>query len=168
MQVTVQTTTIPNYQRGGATATIRVYATENFFSEGVEYQAGLGYFYKEVPCTVSGSTVSVPPFTLASTTDSTVDTAKYVALLYDSTGSRVTTLMSGQEFGVPPITPTEWEDLAVYNQAVRRRLGDTYYNSNQIAILLADLASGSAIYGVDGGTASSIYLAGQTLSGGGA
>jgi hypothetical protein len=165
MQVTVDTTTIPNYQRGGTTATVRVYVTEAFFSDGLEYPAG---FYKEVDCTVSGTTVSVPPFTLTSTTDSTVDTARYLAVLFDSAGSKVTTLMNGLEFMVPPIADTTWENLAIYTQAVRRRLPDTFYDSNQIDALLYELSSGSAIFGVDGGTASSVYLAGQTLNGGGA
>lgn len=168
MQITVETTTIPNYQRGGATATIRIYVTEPFFSEGVEYVSGLGYFYKEIDCTVSGTTVTVPPFTLPSTTDSTVDTAKFTAVLFDSSGARVQSLMSGIEFSVPPVTPTDWESLMVYNQQVRRRQLDGYYTAAQIQVLLAELASGSAIYGIDGGTASSIYLAGQVLNGGGA
>jgi hypothetical protein len=167
MQITVQTTTIPNYQRSGSTATIRIYATENFFSEGLEYIAGQGYFYKEVDCTVSGNVVTVPPFTLASTTDSTVDTAKYRAVLLDAAGTRVSVLMGGLEFSVPPVDPTTWEDLMVYNQAVRRRMPDTFYDANQITTLLADLASGSAIYGIDGGAPSSVYLAGQVLNGGG-
>lgn len=168
MQVTVSTTTIPNYQKPGSTATIRIYATEDFFSEGLEYLSGAGYFYKEISCSVNSDTVSVPPFTIASTTDSTVDTARYTAVLHDAAGGRVRTLMSGLEFSVPPTTPTTWEDIAVYNQAIRRRVPDSFYSSAQVDLLLEDLASGSAIYGVDGGTASSIYLAGQTLNGGGA
>ena len=137
MNVTVQSTTIPNYQRGGSTASIRIYCDSSFFAGGLEYVPGLGYFYKSVACTVSGTTITVPSFTLQSTTDSSNDAAKYIAVLYDDTGARVATLMGGIEFSVPPDTPITWSELMVYNQAVVRQMPDTYYTADQTAYLLS-------------------------------
>lgn len=144
--VNVQTTVIPNYQAGGSTATIRIYATEDFFNGGTQYVGGLGYFYQEIPCTVSGTNVTVPAFNLASTTDSNIDTAKYIAFLYSSLGTKVTMLMGGMEFAVPPTNlSTTWQDIALFNEAPIRRMDDSYYTSHQVDMLLETLDFGQEV-----------------------
>lgn len=174
MLVTISATTVPNYQRGGDTAELRIYATDDFFQDGIEYVSGLGYFYKSVTCPVVGTSVTIPSFTLQSTVDSLVDTARYTTILFDYLGNKVAVLMNGMEFGVPPTTPTTWEDLRIYAAAPRRRLTDSYYTANQIDARLDELeeqiedlptsdvvtpedynAVGDMIYGMDGSVSSS-------------
>jgi hypothetical protein len=72
-----------------------------------------------------------------------VDTAKYIAFLFDANGRKVTTLMGGDEFSVYPndTTPT-WEDIMLRNQAPRRKLPDTYYTASQVDSILSDAGVG--------------------------
>lgn len=136
MQITIGATTIPNYQAGGSVASLRIYTNDSFFGGGMEYVAGQGYFYQEIACTVAANVVTIPSFVLESTTDSNNDTATYTAVLFDHNGTKVTTLMSGAEFSVPPVTPTSWTALMIYNQAVVRKMTDDYYTANQVQALL--------------------------------
>ena len=71
---------------GGSTAPLRIYATKTFVtSDGTTIIGGTtSGFYKTITCTVSGSTVTCPQFTIDSTTDSSLPTVKYVADLYSN------------------------------------------------------------------------------------
>jgi hypothetical protein len=101
--ITVSQLVQPNYQGGGSTATLRIYADKEFVaSDNVRVfkgTVGTRVWYKSVSCTVSGTTLTIPQFTIDSTTNSSVPTATYTFVLYDSSGRLVETLFN--KFQVP-------------------------------------------------------------------
>jgi hypothetical protein len=135
MIVTINSFTIPDYQSLGAVATIRAYATKNFFgASGVEHIAGVAgsvFFYKLVACTVAANVVTVPAFTLESTTDSSEDSAQYILALYDANNNLVAILNNGRPFYVPPTTPANLSDLSAYTHAPRRTRPDQAFSTDQ-------------------------------------
>jgi hypothetical protein len=94
MDVTIAAFEVDNWQYGGAAATLRLYydtefedSTGQIVMPGV---AGSASFFQSVACTVNTSTkvLTVPSFTLPSTTDGRPAGAKVRAVFFDSKGTR--------------------------------------------------------------------------------
>jgi hypothetical protein len=145
--ITLETFTVPNYHGGGSTATLKLFATRTFRdSLGYEHagqREGLGYFYKSIACTVSGTTLTVPQSTIVSTVDSSDDTVKFQGVFYNSKGTKIMDLNGGRPFSVPIITPTSWQQIATSNEAIIRRAKDEVYTKQQVDALIADQAEGA-------------------------
>lgn len=76
-----------------STATLRIYSNVTFTAaDGSIVMAGTpgtGAFYKSVTCTISAGVITIPSFTLTSTTDSVDNqTALYTAVFFDAKGVR--------------------------------------------------------------------------------
>jgi hypothetical protein len=86
--ITVSTFDIPNWQLGGSACTLRILSNQSFrTSAGSQINRSTkDVFYQSVACTISGTVVSVPSFTIDSTTDASDPNATYNAALYDSNG----------------------------------------------------------------------------------
>ena len=90
----------PNWNYGGSEAYLRIYASQSFYeaSTGQFIAQGqvsdINSFCQEYTCTVSGTTVTLPDVTLATTIDSSVPTATYTAVLYDSNNVARFTMLS--------------------------------------------------------------------------
>lgn len=93
--ITITTTTVPNWQRGGTTCTLRIAANVDFLtSDGTPILSGHidhGVFYQIVSCTISGTTVTIPEFDIDSTTDSSDPNATYTAVFFDENDARADT-----------------------------------------------------------------------------
>lgn len=147
MQVSIAGTTLFNYQGSETAAVLKVYATQNFFGGLVEYvggPVGNAYFCKSVNCTIAGGQVTIPQVDLESTTDSSSPQARYIALLYTPLGTLITGLLAGEEFAVPPETPTTWSALEAYNAARRVQMQDGFYTAQQVDARLAELTGAAA------------------------
>lgn len=92
--VIIQTQQIPEWQFGGTTATLRIYASAAFYEatsgEYIPYGqvTNLNSCCQEIACTVSGTVLTIPEVTLATTTDSTVPNVTYSAILYSENNQR--------------------------------------------------------------------------------
>lgn len=96
----------PEWPYGGSTATLRIYSSQNFYSEpeGVEITAGQvgssGWAY-EYECTVNGDgNLVIPQVSLYATLDASPGTAKYTAVFFDSAGRKRNTKLS--QFWISP------------------------------------------------------------------
>lgn len=101
---------------GGTTATLRIVANQSFYtSDGIPILQGT---VKTVNCTVAGTVITIPSFTIDSTTDSTVQTGTYTAVFFDHTGVRRMAMLS--QFQVPTSlgVSISWENLTTYNRGV--------------------------------------------------
>ena len=94
IDVTVAGLSVEGYGYGGATATVRFYASQTFTASDGSIVVGgtVGSttgFYKSITCSVSGTTLTCPSVALKSTTDALegADTT-YTAVLFDSRGTR--------------------------------------------------------------------------------
>jgi hypothetical protein len=92
------------YQYGGSTATLRVYVNKSFIaSDGtIVPQGAVGGtgFYKEVACTITDDTLTIPSFVLPSTMDALDDqTSSYTFVLYDSKRAKRDTLFASVRGG---------------------------------------------------------------------
>jgi hypothetical protein len=142
--VTVAGRDVPNWTYGGPTATLKIYASQNFFaSDGTPIlggAAGGAGFYKSVSCTVAGTTLTIASFTIDSTTDSTAPLATYTAVLFDSKGTRRETLLAG--FKVPAAAPsTTWRSLQLALGAPVRPPDNQFYTTTQTDARIADAVS---------------------------
>jgi len=139
--ITISSQTVPNIRWGGTTATLRIYSSQNFIaSDGTPVLSGTvgtTNIYQSVSCTISGSTLTVPSFTLQSTLDGANRTdARYTAVFYDSHGSQKSILLGN--FYVPSTpTTTTWSELAVTNASQPKPFGDTYSTTAQVQALIA-------------------------------
>ena len=156
-------TLTPNWNYSGASATLRVFASESFY----EYTTGefiaqgrtsdINSFCQEITCVVSGTTVTIPEITLATTTDSSTPTATYTIILYDS--SNVPRYTMASQWFVDPyffqiqpqssVVVTEAGTTAVNGVYTYRGInnGKPYYNldgSNTSTTLAVIVWSGSA------------------------
>ena len=88
--LTLQQQQLPDWQQGGTSATLRIFSSAQFYESTtgllvpVGIQNNLQSCYQSIPCTVSGTVVTIPEVTLATTVDSTVPQALYTALLYNA------------------------------------------------------------------------------------
>jgi len=146
MQLTIPTFPIPNWQKGGASVTLRIYADVTFkSSDDVIIQRGdprgAGNWYKEVACSVSGTTITVPEFTIDSTTDSSDRNATYTGVLFDANGVRRDTFFGA--FRIPHNfgASVEWQAIYSYNAAVRSILPYAYPNTDQVVDIVESMLS---------------------------
>lgn len=121
--ISISTFQIPDWQHGGSTAKLRLYASKSFTdSLGVPHLAGTvgsrNGFYQEVNLTISGTTVTVPTFTTYSTTDARPggETTSITGVLFDSKGAKREILFSGWRIPETPAAMT-WATLETFNQA---------------------------------------------------
>jgi hypothetical protein len=121
MQITIGSTTISDYQKGGATATLHILSDQDFLtSDGVNVArnyARTQTYYRSVSCTVSGTTVTIPAYVLDSTTDSNVPNGTYTALLYDSNGKRDRAFYSGYKIPTAFGSSASWIQISAYNSS---------------------------------------------------
>lgn len=142
--VSTQTFTLPLWNHGGTTGKLRIFASQPF------YEAATGAFIPQgqvtnirsacavYDTTVSGTVMTIPEVTLATTTDSTVPNAVYTALVYDQNDVPQYTLLSQffldvQYFQSPPQSSVLVTDAGTTaaNQLYTYRgqqAGDPYYN----------------------------------------
>jgi hypothetical protein len=138
--ITVSATTITGYNYGGSTATLRFYAAQTFTaSDGTTVPGGAvggDGFYKSVACTVASTTLSIPQFTIASTTDSLdLPNVTYTAVLFDSKGVKRDTLLAGFRVPISLGVSITWAQLRTYNAAVPRPNNPTYWSADQVGAL---------------------------------
>lgn len=131
-QITIQTDQ-PGlaWRYGGTAATLRVYVNQTIItSTGTTLLQGS---YKEVPCTVSGTVITIPSFTLDSTTDSNNLYATYTAIFYDYRNVKRNTLLA--EFRLDYDTmgaSVSWETIRDYITAPQV----TFFNYEAIITLI--------------------------------
>jgi hypothetical protein len=147
--ITIRTFTIPNYQGGGSTATLRIQANQTFLSsQGQMIMASQnGVFYKTVSCTVAANIITVPEFTIDSTTDSSVPSATYNGILYDSNGSRRIAFFSSYAIPTTFGATANWEQIENYNQTVHPPFLSGYPTTAQVQSLI-DAATDTEIIGI--------------------
>ncbi len=96
----------PRWSYGGSVAYLRIFASQQTYEATTGELICQGSptnpqsFCQQYTCTVSGTTVTLPEVTLATTTDSTVPNTTYTAILYDSQNQRRYTMLS--QFFVDP------------------------------------------------------------------
>lgn len=104
--LTLQNLTVNDWQYGGSTAYLYIWASQSFYEATTgEYiaQGQVGNTLSPcqiITCTVSSTTLTIPEVVLASTTDSTVPNATYTATLASASGRLVYPLL--QDFFVDP------------------------------------------------------------------
>jgi len=120
--ITIAAVTIPNWQGNATGIVLRLYANESFtaqsgsfYPRGVQCNpASLGTFFQAVTCSVVGGALTIPSFTLDSTTDSPDNPdASYSAVLWDSaSGKPVQSYGTFAAFALPAEpTPTTWSAI---------------------------------------------------------
>jgi hypothetical protein len=147
--ITVRTFTIPNYQGGGSTATLRIQVNQTFMSSAGQmiFASQNNVFYKSVNCTVASNVITVPEFTIDSTTDSSVPTASYNGILYDSNGARRMALFSSYSIPTTFGATANWEQIENYNQTVHPPFLSGYPTTAQVQSLI-DAATDTEIIGI--------------------
>lgn len=130
------TTVGPSTTYPGSTCTLRIYSNATFVaSDGQVVMAGTpgsGAFFKSVPCTIASGIISIPQFTLPSTTDALdVQTAKYTAIFYDSKGVKRDTYLA--DFPVPLSLGTSqtWGQIRLYKSGKQPMPDTTTYTRTQ-------------------------------------
>lgn len=125
----------------GSPATVRIYTNSTFVdSDGVLHIAqatGGPNFYQVLTCTVTGTAITVPSFTIASTTNSpTNPNATFSFIFYDKNGVRRDTFAS--PIKVPTIlgTTITWGSLLVYNSTHPNPPGPQYPDIQQVQALI--------------------------------
>lgn len=104
--LTLQTQEIPNWQYGGSTATLYIWASQPFYEQSTGEYVPQGQvnnvqnFCQAIECSVSGTVLTIPEVVLATTTDSTVPNATYTAIIATSSGALVYPLL--EQFFVDP------------------------------------------------------------------
>lgn len=138
--ITVDALTLQNWHYNNATVELRIDISEAFTaSDGQPVQPGN---YKSVTCTpdTTAKTLSIPSFTLYSTTDGEENqNATYRATFYDGTSvnQRIVDFANYLDFFLP-YNPTEttWGGIALINRVPRMRTYDfTAYILQTVALL---------------------------------
>jgi hypothetical protein len=123
--ITIASVVIPGWQGNTTGIQLRIYTNADFTaSTGTLYPktivpniktAGLGSFYQANPCTVSGTTLTLPAVTLDSTTDSPDNpNGTYSAVLFDSiSGKQIQDFGTFSAFSLSP-TPTSTTWAAIF------------------------------------------------------
>lgn len=146
IDVTVAAKTFPNYNYSGATAKLRIYASDRFTaSDGTIIGGGIAGattgFFSTVNCTVAANVLSCPPVTLKSTTDSTDNPAvTYTVVLFDAAGAK-RDLFPLSEFVLSHTLGaiTTWSDIANYNSAHPRARIKSAISVGDPAAMASDL-----------------------------
>lgn len=163
--ISARTITGFNYQLPLASTTVylRLYLEEAFItSAGEPLQASeidSKAWYKSVTCSVSATTLSIPEFTIDSTTNGLSYTGShYNAVFYDVNGRQLCYYDGFESFRVDSsTTPTTWALISSFN--TRRRIVDdnSVYTKSEVNYLLAQFVAGASSWGAITGT-----LANQT------
>lgn len=139
--ITISSDTQNNYQYSGSSATIRIYADQDFVTSDSEViQQGSprrnGTWYKTVACTVASNILTIGSFAIDSTTDSNNQRATYTAYLYDADGVRREVFLAG--FRVPHTagSPLTWAQIIAFN-AARATPYTTYFSADQMTAYIA-------------------------------
>lgn len=140
--VSISTFQIADYNYGGSTAKLRLYASQNWTdSAGNPYIGGshAGWF-QEISLSVSGTTITVPTFSTVSTLDAldypmtTID-----GVIYDHLNTRREVLFSG--WSIPTNTPTTWAQLQIFNLgSLLVQAPDFYLNRQETIDLINSIA----------------------------
>jgi hypothetical protein len=135
--VTVSSIVLPNWNYGGSTAKLRLFLQTGFVSSaGIPLQASApnsGQFYKDVTITITGTDASVASFTLDSTTDGLdIQSARYSAFFYNSSGQRLKSYEGFDNFAVGPSpTTVSWADIRTFNFALQPNRDFSAYTKAQ-------------------------------------
>jgi hypothetical protein len=145
--VTVSSMVVENWRYGGTTAKLRVYASDTFDQSGnfvVASRRGSGQWYKQIDCTISGTSLTIPSFSVYVTTTSSVPTAVYTFVWVDSRGAERDVFRS--EIAVPDSfgATITWSQLNTYNAGRPLPRNPTYLNSDQVAAMIATGGSSTA------------------------
>lgn len=140
-QITIATFDRDNWQIGGASATLRIYADVQFRTSDDDIiergdPRGGGNWYKEVACTIAGTTLTVPEFTIDSTTDSSNRNSTYTGVLFDSNGRRRDTLFGAYRIPHNLGSTVQWSAIYDYNAMVRSLLQYAYPNIDQVQTIV--------------------------------
>jgi len=119
--ISIASLTVPDWQGSASGVTLRIYNNDSFTTPGNTFhpksvvptpnRPTAGTFYKELTCTVSSGVLTIPSFTIDSTTDSTDNPgATYSAALWDSqSGTPIQTFGTFAVFSINPSpTSTTW------------------------------------------------------------
>lgn len=143
--IVVNSFTIPNYNGGGSTANIRIYADKSFLtSDGVRIfksKAGGSIWYKSVSCTVAGTVITVPQITIDSTTDSDNPDATYTGVIFDSSGIQRDYVFKHWSVPTSLGTPISFAQLVAHNSAAVLNTPGLTYTQEQIIAGFYPLAS---------------------------
>lgn len=121
------TTTYPTSPT--STATLRIYSNVTFTAaDGSIVMAGTpgtGAFYKSVTCTISSGVITIPAFTLPSTTDAVDNQAAlYTAVFYDAKGVKRDVFLADFPLPLSLGLNQTWAQIRVY-KAGKKPLPDT-------------------------------------------
>lgn len=137
---------------------LRIFASDPFWtSAGIAVPAGSpngGKFYKDITCSQSGTTVTIPTFALTATTDASAGTraSRFTFYWYTASGAQISTTPFLADAQVPPsivsisgCTPigtcATFADLALYNSPSPPLPTPTYPTTDQVsAMIIANLS----------------------------
>src|SRR5690348_7416070 len=137
--ITIPSQTVPNFQaRSSGPIFLRIFLNRAFVANNGTGVAGTplqpsspssNNYYLQLTCTLAGTTLTIPSFTIDSTTDGLdINTATYSAYFFDSTGAQIGVYAGFEQFRVPfPVvsasgcspagTCAAWADIRAYNFA---------------------------------------------------
>ncbi len=120
--INIASVNIPNWQGSLSNISLRIYANASFTASSgnivpktvLTNLPSLGTFYVSLPCSISGTELTIPATTLESTTDSPDNPdATFTAMLWDGASNKpIQTLGTVDHFAVPPSPAfTTWNAL---------------------------------------------------------
>jgi parallel beta-helix repeat protein len=155
-------------------AELRFYVSSPFRPLGKDYivqsgTPGSGAWYKRVAAsvlTVAGvNTLFIPQVVLDATTDSPTDnTAQYQAAFYTAAGAEIQRFDCFRQFGLPPITPTNWADVCTYNSSPINARNVNAYTQDQSDAMHPSCAQDQLAYYATTGRAQKCLSLGSNLS----
>jgi hypothetical protein len=148
--ITVTSASIPNWQYGGTTARVRIFSNQKFITSDsqliMQSLPTSNAWYKEINCTVSSNTLTIPQTVLDSTTDSSNPAATYIAYIYDYNNVRRDTWISNFRVPTSAGTTVSWAQILLYNQNAANPPPPGYYTNDQVNVLIAAaIASGGSL-----------------------
>lgn len=151
--ITIQSQQIPDFRFTGANLTLRIFLNDKGFitSDGFPKQPGSpanGRWYKEVACSLAGSTLTIASFTIDSTIDGLdTNTATYSAWFYSGNTQlqayagfdrfRVPNVIASSSGCAPSGTCATWADLRSYNFARVLVMDNSTYVKSEIDAKIA-------------------------------
>lgn len=119
-----------------ATATLRIYSSITFTaSDGTVVMAGTpgsGAFFKSVTCTITGGVITIPAFTLLSTTDAVDNSnARYTAIFFDSKGVKRDTYLADFPLPISLGSTITWGQIRVYKAGTQPWHDTSVYTKTQ-------------------------------------
>jgi hypothetical protein len=161
--ITIPSQTVPNFQaRSSGPVFLRIFLNRAFIANNGTGVAGTplqpsspssNNYYLQLTCSLAGTTLTIPSFTIDSTTDGLdINTATYSAYFFDSTGAQIGVYAGFEQFRVPfPVvsasgcspagTCATWADLRAYNFArVQAPDNSAYTKSETLALINANIA----------------------------